>query len=115
MAFQLAKDFGQLFSGINKDELQSITVGDDFYRELLDFMMERSYLNLLPERERYIDDKLNKSKVTWLRVMRLPINPSNNENYDLISRWQGVLSTLHTWGHKIVFLLQWMASIRQAL
>jgi len=106
MAFQLAKDFGQLFSGINKDELQSITVGDDFYREVLDFMMERSYLNLLPERERYVDDKLNKSKVTWLRVMRLPINPSNNENYDLISRWQGVLSTLHTWGHKIVFLLQ---------
>ncbi len=106
MAFQLGKDFAQLFKGIDKEELQTINMQEDFYRELLDYTLERSYLNLLPERKNLFNCCTDRNRVTWLRVMRLPISPSNNDNYDLISRWQGVLSTLHTWGHKIVFLLQ---------
>lgn len=104
MDFQLVKDFTRLFSGIDKEQLHKISINENFYCELLNYTFERSYLNLLPEREKFTFN-MESNKVTWLRVMRLPVSPSNNEDYDLISRWQGVLSTLHTWGHKIVFLL----------
>jgi DNA helicase HerA-like ATPase len=106
MAFQLGKEVMHFLKGIDMDELHNITMEEEFYRELLDYTLERSYLNLLPERERYFNCNIDKSRITWLRVMRLPVSPGNNDSYDLISRWQGVLSTLHTWEHKIVYLLQ---------
>ncbi|MCL2513900.1 MAG: hypothetical protein FWF08_08355, partial [Oscillospiraceae bacterium] len=117
-----------IFTSINKDSKRlttDISVPNDFYQELLDYFLERGYLNALPEREKFIDfrvmekehpdlfanDKKLKHEadfknITWLKVERLPIHPSESKEYDLLSRWQSVLSTLHTWGHRFIFLLQ---------
>lgn len=43
--------------------------------------------------------------MSWIQINRLPVNPSNSDNYDLLSRWQRALSALHSWGQKAVFLL----------
>ncbi|MCL2442386.1 MAG: DUF87 domain-containing protein [Treponema sp.] len=98
-----------------------ISVPDNFYRQLLDYFLERGYLTLLPQREKFIDYRAlakedpkfydgNKDAIvrdiTWLKVIRLPIHPSESKEYDLLSRWQSTLSSLHTWGHKLIFLLQ---------
>lgn len=99
--------FRDLFKGIDMKNLEipnEIQVPDEFYQKLLDYFMERSYLNNSGERK-FLEVPSNHGPITWLQVMRLPIHPDNLESYDLISRWQGVLSTLHAWGYRLLFLL----------
>jgi uncharacterized protein YcfJ len=99
--------FKDLFTGIDLKNLEisnQVQVPDTFYQKLLDHFMERSYLNRCSERK-FLEVPSNHGAITWLQVMRLPIHPNNQENYDLINRWQGVLSTLHAWGYRLLFLL----------
>lgn len=102
-----------IFSAIDKGNINlssEISVPNNFYQQLLDYYLERGYLNTLPEREGFVDFRAlgitERKDITWLKVMRLPINPNEHKEYDLLSRWQSVLSTLHTWGHRLIFLLQ---------
>ena len=95
-----------LFKGIELDRLKienDIKVPNEFYQNLLDYFMERSYLNRLSERERFSTDMNNTGKITWLRITRLPVHPDHMEDYELLSRWQGVLASMHAWGHRTLF------------
>ncbi len=101
--------FADLFRGIDASKLRidnPIQVPDDFYRELLDCTMERSTLEYVGERGHFPEPEELKSKITWLQVTRLPVHPENADSYDLYNRWQGVLSSLHAWGYRFLFLLQ---------
>lgn len=102
-----------IFSAIDSSKMKlpiDISVPNNFYQQLLDYFLERGYLNTLPLRDRFVDFRAlgnaDRKEITWLKVMRLPIHPNEMKEYDLLSRWQSVLSTLHTWGHRLVFLLQ---------
>lgn len=101
-----------IFSAIDRSSMHlptEISVPNNFYQQLLDYFLERGYLNTLSERERFVDFRAlgsyDRKDITWLKVMRLPIHPNELKEYDLLSRWQSVLSTLHTWGHRLIFLL----------
>lgn len=74
---------------------------------MMDYVLERSYLEEVSERESYevVDMKQNED-IYWLRIDRLPVSPLRIDDYDLLSRWQGVLSSIHVWRQKLLFLLQ---------
>ncbi len=102
-------NFKDLFQGIDMERLRTdneIEVPNEFFLHLLDYSMERSYLNNIGEREKFNVIPSNHKAITWLQIVRLPVHPDNMENYDLISRWQGTLATLHAWGYRLLFLLK---------
>ena len=82
-----------------------IQVPDSFYQTLLEQLLEREYLNDTGERTFYKDPQGRKRPINWIQVTRLPVHPNENESYDLLSRWQGVLSSLHAWSYRLLFLL----------
>ena len=113
MAGYIKKSFADIFKEIDPCALKienNLQVPDDFYQQLLDYVLERGYINEVKNRRRFLDFAGQPGetvrRITWLQVMRLPIHPNEMKEYDLLSRWQGVLSTLHTWGHRLIFLLQ---------
>lgn len=79
----------------------------DLANPLLDYMLERTYLEDVSDREEFnvVDMPIDDS-IGWLRLDRLPVSPLRIDDYDLLSRWQGVLSSLHAWKQKLIFLLQ---------
>lgn len=81
-----------------------INVPDNFYQTLLEQLLEREYLNDTAQREFYLSKEKRKA-IHWMQITRLPVHPNDNESYDLLSRWQGVLSSLHAWGYRLLFLL----------
>lgn len=101
--------FKDLFKGVSMESLKTpneIKVPNEFYQNLLDYSMERSYLNHVSERQKFVSFPPRHKGITWLQITRLPVHPDNMEDYDLLSRWQGVLSSMHAWGHRLLFLLQ---------
>lgn len=89
-----------------------IQVPDDFYQTLLEELLERSYLSNASEMKfvnLYANGpdyrKKTRPRIHWLQMTRLPVHPNDNESYDLLSRWQGVLTSLHAWGYRLYFLL----------
>lgn len=82
-----------------------IDVPDNFYQTLLEQLLEREYLNDTGERKFYLEPKWNRKPIHWMQITRLPVHPNENESYDLLSRWQGVLSSLHAWDYRLLFLL----------
>ncbi|KWW25101.1 MAG: hypothetical protein F082_1147 [bacterium F082] len=79
---------------------------ENMENSFMDYMMERSYLEDVSERDDFISVPLSKAKISWLKINRLPVSPLQMENYDMLSRWQSVLSSLHSWGNKLIFLLE---------
>ena len=80
---------------------------EEFVQEALDVMMDREYLETLSSREQFVAPPVNRNRlVEWIRLDRLPVNPTDFERYDLLSRWQSVLSSLHTWHKQLLFLLK---------
>lgn len=75
---------------------------------LLDYMLERSYLDDVSKMEKFAvaPRRRNNRYVEWIRIDRLPVPPGDNEEYDLLARWQSVLSSLHAWNKKLYFLLK---------
>ena len=81
-----------------------IEVPDSFYQRFLDYFLERSYLNDMDERTfTALPNQLGNT--SWLRITHLPVNPGNDGTYDLLARWQSVLSTMHAWNYRVLFLL----------
>lgn len=104
----LGKDFLNVFTGIDEQYLKDIDLQEDFFRQLLDYSIERGYLNEVTDAiDMFINgDEMNKlPPLSWVQIERLPVNPSNSSDYDLLSRWSGSLSALHTWGQQLVFML----------
>ena len=112
MPFQVLKDLGKdflsVFTGIDEQTLKDVDLQESFFRQLLDYSIERGYLNEVADA---IDSSAGGNEVnelpplSWVQIERLPVNPSNSSDYDLLSRWGGSLSALHAWGQQLVFLL----------
>lgn len=106
------RDIGikDLFKGLDMADLNipnKVEIPDEVFRRLLEGTMERSYLNAVGQFDYFVPEETGRyGEVEWLQMMRLPVNPNNADDYDLINRWQGVLSTLHIWGYRTLFLLQ---------
>lgn len=79
----------------------------DLANPLMDYMLERAYLEDISDRSEFNVEPMSAlESVGWLRLDRLPVSPLRIDDYDLLSRWQGVLSSLHAWQQKLIFLLQ---------
>lgn len=81
----------------------------DLTSPLLEYMMERSYLEDMTSRDAFIAAHQSGQKnkpISWIKICRIPVHPSQAENYDLLTKWQAVLSSLHAWKCKTIFLLQ---------
>jgi len=72
----------------------------------MDYVMERSYLEEVSSRDHFEADPPMEGSMAWVRIDRLPVHPSDSDDYDLLSRWQSVLSSLHSWNERLLFLLQ---------
>lgn len=81
-----------------------VQVPDSFFQTILEELLERDYLNYTSEKKFVLENK-TKSKIHWLQITRLPIHPNEHEDYDLLSHWQGVLSSLHAWNYRLIFML----------
>ena len=98
-----------LAKGIDLDSLNlknPIVVPDNQFRELLDQVIERSTLETVGSRTSFYVNEAVSGRITWLKIVRLPIRPDNAQDYELFNRWQGVLSSLHEWGYRVYFMLQ---------
>ena len=81
----------------------------DLTSPMLEYMMERSYLEGMTTRSAFIPARESTQKIkpiSWVKVKRIPVHPSQADNYDLLTKWQSVLSSLHAWKCKTIFLLQ---------
>lgn len=81
----------------------------DLTSPMLEYMMERSYLENMTSRPAFIAAREPGQKnkpISWIKVQRIPVHPSQADNYDLLTKWQAVLSSLHAWRCKTIFLLQ---------
>ena len=76
----------------------------DLANPMMDEILERNYLDNIGTKSFKIDDVNN--KLAWLRITRIPLHPSQQNDYDLSIKWQQALSALHSWGEKVVFVLQ---------
>lgn len=87
------------------DELVLPDVPSQYCQTLLEFALERSYLLSLSGVREFRAPAEPARTFSWTRICRLPVHPSKVEEYDLLERWQSVLSSLHSWGHRLCFLL----------
>ncbi|MBO4468393.1 MAG: hypothetical protein J5766_03740, partial [Clostridia bacterium] len=82
-----------------------VNIPDSFFQTILEQFFEREYLNETENKKfNYVRTKALTS-IKWVQIERLPIHPNQNESYDLLTRWQGVLSSLHVWNYRLIFLL----------
>ena len=84
------------------NKMQGIPV--DLANPMMDQLLERSYLEEVCARELKQDLTIN--KVAWVKLQRLPLHPSQDDQYDLLLKWQQALGTMHAWNEKVVFILQ---------
>ena len=103
------KKFGEM-NDVDKINMSEIKKTQKFVQELeimefLEEAIERSYLQNIGEFTDFDMNQLKSMRVTWLRILRLPVHPSNSEIFDLTTYWQNVLSTFNVWGNKFIFLL----------
>lgn len=67
--------------------------------------LERIYLYGLDQNMKYDVSKMALQRVTWLQLLRIPVNPTGGQLLDLLSYWQNALATFNIWGNRFVFLL----------
>ena len=75
---------------------------------MLDYVLERTYLENLSQQESFLEvwpDSDRRNHIEWIRFDRLPVPPGDSEQYDLLTRWQAVLTSLHAWKKRMLFLL----------
>ena len=93
---------GVMFYKYQKEKVAS-TKNEAYYYEMAAYALDSVYKQ---RKEFNIVDANNIEDINWLRIDRLPVSPLRIDDYDLLSRWQGVLSSLHAWNQKMIFLLQ---------
>lgn len=110
-------EFGEKLLNINTEDILkqislssqevplNVEVPESFYQALLDDFLERDYLNRSSE-QKFLTAGLPKRNIQWLQIVRLPIHPNENADYNLLSHWQGVLSSLHAWNYRLIFMLK---------
>ena len=81
----------------------------DLNSPMMEYVMERSYLEETTKRQDFISacaPNTRNKPISWIKVQRIPVHPSQSDSYDLLTKWQAVLSSLHAWQYKTIFLLQ---------
>ena len=81
----------------------------DLNSPMMEYVMERSYLEETTKRQDFISacaPNTRNKPISWIKVKRIPVHPSQSDSYDLLTKWQAVLSSLHAWQYKTIFLLQ---------
>lgn len=100
-------DLNENIQKLKEGKTPIFTFPSDLAEPMLDYMLERSYLEDISTRDKFsVLDTDDLSNIQWLRIDRLPVSPYRIESYDLLSRWQGVLASLHAWNQKTILLLQ---------
>jgi len=99
----------------NKKDIKDVSsireTGKSLWEQCQDYLsdlemdIERGYLQELNNLDNFEVKQQAVKKITWLQLLRLPVNPVNEAYYDLMTHWQNVLSTFNVWGNKFVFLL----------
>ena len=116
----MSRFLSRILGDFNKDEVNyhlnklkenwptqcDVRLPENTEKSFMDYMMERSYLEDVSERDDFFSVPLSKSRISWLKINRLPVSPIQIQEYDLLTRWQSVLSSLHSWGNKLIFLLE---------
>ncbi len=88
-------------------KLPHFTFPAELSTPLMDYMLERAYLNDMAERDNFVvEQETDEAPIGWIRINRLPVKPGMDDDYDLITRWQSVLSSIHIWNNRLYFLLQ---------
>lgn len=86
----------------------TLEIPESLANPMVDYVLERTYLEDVSGQVRFAcerRDAREKTSVEWIRIDRLPVPPGDNAEYDLISRWQSVLTSLHAWKKRLLFLL----------
>ena len=105
--FALAKfDSEENLRRIKEGKKPIYEIPSNLANPMMDYMLERSYLEDISSREEFVKEPVRSSYVKWIKISRLPVSPLRIDDYDLLSRWQGVLSSMHAWHQKLLFLLQ---------
>lgn len=81
----------------------------DLMSPMMEYTMERSYLEDITMRADFISARMPNqasNNISWIKIHRIPVHPSQLDNYDLLTKWQSVLTSLHAWNCKMIFLLQ---------
>lgn len=74
----------------------------------LESVLERIHLQEIEENLKYDRALTVPQQVTWLQVLRIPVDPSGSQLLDLLTYWQNALATFNVWGNQFVFLLMRM-------
>ena len=95
----------------SRDELRNepFLMPEDLTSPMLQYVMERSFLEDISKRYDFLPSIRaieRRMPISWIRVKRIPVHPSQLDEYDLLSKWQCVLSSLHAWKCKTIFMLQ---------
>lgn len=105
--FGLAKfESSENLQRIKENKAPVYEIPSSLANPMMDYMLERSYLEEIGSRESFVKESSGNSYVKWIKISRLPVSPLRVDDYDLLSRWQGVLSSFHAWNQKLLFLLQ---------
>lgn len=83
-----------------------IVVADDFFQVLLNNTLERGFYNTAMTGMVSFPPSMTAYKFGWVKINRLPVHPSQADEYDLLSRWQSTLSVIHLLGYRLVFVLK---------
>ena len=102
----LRQIFGQDNSGDRLKELKNKMSGIpvDLANPMMNQLLERTYLEDVCARE--LKQDLQPNKIAWVKLLRLPLHPSQDEQYDLLLKWQQTLSAMHSGNEKVLFILQ---------
>ena len=102
-----AYDYQQSISELRNEPF---LMPEDLTSPMLQYVMERSFLEEISSRPDFLparqDVTSRRMPISWVRVKRIPVHPSQMDNYDILSKWQSVLSSLHAWKYKTIFMLQ---------
>lgn len=71
----------------------------------LESALERIHLQEIGESLEYDESQIVLQKVTWLQLLRIPVDPAGSQLLDLLTYWQNALATFNVWGSRFVFLL----------
>lgn len=91
----------------NREKLKKglpIEFPSELANPFVDYMLERSYLEDMSSRDSFLESR-TQGAIGWIHICRLPVHPNEHLDYDLLSRWQSVLSSIHTWDDRFLFLL----------
>lgn len=105
---KVAFDFEQNADSLRERISNKFSFPVEMANPLLDYMLERSYLEDVSDINSFERFRRNReiASISWIRIDRLPVSPLRVESYDLLSRWQSVLASLHAWDRKVVFMLR---------